>query len=861
MTRERAIRIVTLLALLGVAIAGDTLRPHDEYSVKGVSYDSALARRQLRTPVMQSRRFSLQFDVSAKDAQYDNLVQLSGQSGVSLRLEVQPPHRLMLMVFGIDAVPITLTDGFMLNRWHHISISGMPNGDFDIAVDRVVSHFSLPAVRQLQSSAEIGSKNFVFQFQTIDVGSGYSPPRPLNGRIANLSFTAEYVQQWLWPLTFLAAIAICAGVLWCLWPWVAATRLPELGSSDIVIFLLLAGATGIGFLAYALAGKWAIWLAIGIGTLIAVLIAEVTRRRAFTGRPAAIAAALLVAAAAASLVTLPNALIPIRMFAAWPLLTAFSITLIFCMSAKLLESVDAAAPVHAYARFVLWIPYVIFALLALRTDSIFAPINALHWDYFVGPIRALREGGWLLWSVPSQYGFLTVLIPSVLPIQPAVDAFYWFQAFTEFAIAAVFYRTLYSVLGVHWLAAFLLVAAFFFLADPLLIGPSAYPSMGAVRFFWCYVLLAISAANFLGDRPSITRFARYGALAWIAGMFWSAESAVYSTVIYFTPLCVHLALTATKYSIKGAARAAFDLLLIPLIGALLALGLCEAVYLVALGHAPDWSMFIAYSRSYGSGYGERPIPYYGPLWLIMLILFGGAAVFVSLRNRKIAAPAYAVATALSVVWIVSSYYVGRAYPVVVTMLSPLLVFAIFTIIRAGRTLGGPQLQTAIAFPLIVLGLLSSFWNAGIPGLARSLATPNVVAWVRLPEVNRELAGVLRRAKIDPSTPVVYYDTWVAMPRASNGPFERNWLPTPLQDLEDPVPVAMRDEVITRFLDRKLMPGYFIEATGGTNSPQAAHSWKVLLSRFYAIHEVVRSENYRVLKLTPRALSKAGSSVE
>ncbi len=750
LTRERLIRIIILFVILAVAVAGDALRPQREYSVRGIGYASTAGPRDIRTPVSSASRFVMQFDVLVRDDQYDNLVEVSGRSGVSLRLEVQPPHKLLLMVFGIDEVPRTITNGFTLDRWHHVAITGLANGDFDIALDGMVSHFVLSSVRPVPSSAEIGSKNFAFEFVNIIVGSGYSPPRPLNGRINNFSFVAHYVQHWWWPLTILVALGICVGVVWSLWPWLVLIQRPDFASADILIFLVLAGATGFGFFAYAVAGKWAIWLAIGIGTAAAALLGQRAHRRVFTGRAATIVSGLLLAAAAASLITLPNALVPVRIFVEWPLLSAFITTAFACISAIFLESFTDA-PQRPALRWVAWIPYLAFALLALRTDSMFAPINALHWDYFVGPIRALREGGWLLWDVPSQYGFLTVLIPSVLPAQHAIDAFYWFQAAAEFAAAAIFYRTLYAVLRVHWLVAFALVVAFFFLGDPLLIGPSPYPSMGAVRFFWCYVLLALAAANFLGARPSMTRFARAGGLAWIIGMLWSAESAVYTSVIYFTPLFLQVGAVARESrSLQKTASVAFHIAGLPIAGTLLAAGVIEAVYFAALGHGPDWSMFIAYSRSYGGGYGERPIPYFGPIWLISLILFGGASIFAGLRNKKIAAPSYAVATALAVVWIVSSYYVGRAYPVIITMLSPLLIFAIFTTIRAGQALGKPPLQVAVAFPFVALLLVSTFGNPGVPALLKSVAVPNVAAWSRLPEVNDELAGLLRRANIDPN---------------------------------------------------------------------------------------------------------------
>lgn len=857
MSRNLFLRVPILFAVLLIALALDAFRPKGDYSLTGVNYDSSsVAPFEIRTPVNFPDHFDLGLDVLANDAaNFEDIVQASGPSGPALRLAIDPPGRLVLAPFGIDTVPITLRDTFTLHRWHHLAIRGMNDGSFSVAVDGTVTHFEMSAIQQIQSSAEIGSKDFTFRFGRIQIATG-NVGAALNGKIANLSFSSKYVEILPWPVAVLGGALVAAAVLLLLWPWLRCIRLPEPSSSDFVVLAAVAVSTALGFVGAAAGlpeGNWLILLAMGAGTILGVILAARFRTWRLT-QNAVVVLSCITIIAAASLLTLPNLIVTARMFGRWPLTSAFCLALAFCVAALALDaSARRATPTKARS-WLAWIPYALFAILALRTDSVFYPINALHWEYVLGPIRALHEGGWLLWDVPSQYGFLNVLIPAALPIHPAVDAFYWFQAATFFAASAIFYRTLYVVLGMNWLAAGAIVTAFFFLADPLLIGPTPYPSMSAVRFLWCYALLAMAATIFLGERPSVARFVRYGTLPWIVGLLWSAESAIYTTVIFFTPLLASVIFFSQQgTSLRAKARAAVELFALPVAGAVAAFGVVEAIYYIALGHGPDWSMYIAYIRSYGAGFGELPIPFYGPAWAIASILFGGAAAFVMVRREDTEGPAYAVATAMAVVWIVSSYYFGRAFPIVLTMLSPLLVFAVFTIVRAGSTLGKTPVVAVASVPLIALGLVSAFWNANIPTVLPKIARPNVDAWVKLPQADPELSSLLSGARIARTTPVVYYDYWVAMPRAADGPYELNWLPAPLQALDDPIPAAVREKIITRFVERHHTSGYLVQVTGKVNVPVLdAKPWITLLSRYYHVKEVAQSQNYRILQFSLRA---------
>lgn len=844
--------------IAAAAFSLDIFRPQANYAIHGLRYDSASSSPYtVHTPVQFPTTFDLRFDALAYRVPSGDAVQAFGLGGPSLEFHVFRSGVAAVMLFHMHT-PIPIIDNFTAHKWRHFDIRKIDDEHFTVSVDRSVQHFLLPDLHQSQSSAEIGWKDFAFRFGTIVVGGGgnlgsnaglWPNSAQWRGKIAHLSFTSRYVEVIPRPESLAVGLAIAAALLWLFWPWLACVRLPSFTGSDAIVFATTAVFTGVGYCVYLLRlppGHWAILLGCGAGAIAGAVLAKRLRfEPALPQSVQRILLALAVLFATGSLALLPNSITMVRMFWRWPLASTVCLVVGLCVTALALDACREPARHSRARRWAVLLPYAVFALLAIRCDSLIAPINTLHWEYVLGPMRALRDGGWLLWDVPSQYGFLNVLIPAFIPLHPVMEAFYAFQALVLFVASAVLYRTLCAALRLPWVVAALVVVVFFYLADPLLIGPSPYPSMSSVRFLWSYILLAVAANNFLGERPSIDRFVRTATPAWIVALLWSAESAIYATVIFFTPVLISI-LRRRQDPLSLRETPAVKLVGLPIVLAAAAFWLVDVYYIARLGHSPDWSMYVMYILSYGSGFGEIFIPLYGPIGVVLLVLAAGAASFAALRRKGMEAPAYAAATAFSLIWIVTTYYVGRAFPVVVSMLTPLIIFAAFTIFRANAGNVRSPLVAAIIAPLLALGAISTFWNANIPYVAPQIASLSLNAWIHFPTVDPELASLLARAGVDPSKPVVYYGGWVAMPRVDAGPFDRNWLPTPLQELETPIAAYTAHEIVKRYVARHQAPGFFIQSLDGSPAPQA---WIDLISHFYNVKVVDQSVHYRIYKMT------------
>jgi len=545
-------------------------------------------------------------------------------------------------------------------------------------------------------------------------------------------------------------------------------------------------------------------------------------------------------------------------FNARPIIIVFCISLAFTyinisfgrMVAKWWIVCAKAVDKFHLARFAGAFYYFIIGMFALRVDELRVGGASFHWSYFALPVQAVRDGGWLLWDVPSQYGFLSILLPAFLPISSAWNALYAFQALTLFIAAALFFNTLYWRLGWPRLFAFVLVIAAFFAADPALVGPAAFPSSSAMRFLWCYVLLAVGSAVFFGKRPVMAEYIRGGTIPWLAGMLWSAESAIYVTAMLFGPLAMHGMIgLMSKAGRKTVLIETGALLLYPILWLGIVVAMFCVIYLARIGHLPDIRMYFQYGSAYAAGFGALPVVWDGPIWIFALVLAGGLAGIVmgGYRRDSLEGPAGAAAVAIACAWVVASYYVGRAAPSNVTALLPLLCFAMAIILSASAKEGNiSRLQVAVALPLFAIAL-TSLWQRGTLQLfGRLRPFPQSVVPL-LPRADPELLSLMNEAHISLESRVTYYGYAAAMPTIGDAndreSFERPWLFGPPQLLEKPINSERRALIFARFAERHHEPGFFVQKRG--EAEDRADEWLSLISSEYRVTATYVSDHYRI----------------
>jgi hypothetical protein len=361
----------------------------------------------------------------------------------------------------------------------------------------------------------------------------------------------------------------------------------------------------------------------------------------------------------------------------------------------------------------------VIGAMAFRTDGldpVWCPRH--HWAAVVGPAELVRQGGWLLWDVPAQYGFLSTLTLALLPCRTVLESLYFAQAALQFTAAVLFYgafRSLSAGLVNQCFALLLTVAAVFLVAgDPIvLVGPSLWPAIGAFRFIWVHLLLGILFWWLRRSDQAAPRGMLWtGCAVWLLGVLWSFESAVYCSVTWL-PLYGWLVLTGSPASEAGGPKLRERLwqgrwwFLLPPVLLLSAVSLVTLYYWVHLGLFPDWRAFNEHAVSFRNGFMSIPIYSTGPVWALVLVYCAFATTAAATARRKGVALLLGGGGAL---WAVSSYYVGRSHPVNVGNLLPVFCVGAMLALYCATRFNSPSLPLVKAslVPLLTIILASTY---------------------------------------------------------------------------------------------------------------------------------------------------------
>lgn len=489
---------------------------------------------------------------------------------------------------------------------------------------------------------------------------------------------------------------------------------------------------------------------------------------------------------------------------------------------------------------------IISSVLALRSDSLFLGSAEFHWSYYTGVIQTIRSGGELLWSAPSQYGFLNILLPSLMP-WTSRNSFFIFQAVLFFVVTFIIIRTIYK--SFKHTGAFILLSltclSLFYFADPSLIGPALFPSSSAVRFFWCYILIYVILLEYQ------KRTLLNGGIKWIVtvvyifGALWSAESMLYTTAIYATYLLA-CAISISKLKVNSAFIFLFKNISVIFIAGIVV----NIAYMAITGHFPDWDMYFMYAFNYAQGYGELVIKPWGIHWAVILAL--SSIVFISSRLYSVKKyNEWIVSTVCFVsLWALTSYYVGRAVTNNLTAILP-IIFYIFIVISSvlmdSKFFTYRLLLNAVFLPWIIVGIIGGIGNPQfIERIQKFKYAENINSKSFRPD--RELGSILEALGASKGTRIVYYGEPYNNPVISNkkggymDPIAG--MPIPMTLLEEPISEVKRGVIIERFMNKLNEPVYLIHKEN--ENMERFLSWKKFLEQnFFVEKKKISNAGYEV----------------
>lgn len=480
----------------------------------------------------------------------------------------------------------------------------------------------------------------------------------------------------------------------------------------------------------------------------------------------------------------------------------------------------------------------LIAMASVRTDHIFGLGEMFHWLSYTGPAESVRQGGWLLWDVPSHYGFLSILTLAWLPTATAWQSLFVVNALFNFLIALMIFflfRALRPGLLNLCFALAMTLAAVFFRSGlaPYYLGPNHLPNIGGLRFFWCFVLVAILFWEYRHDDASGRWQRRYfwgGSLVWLIGTLWSSESAVYCSVIWLPAFALLVwrraaASVGSETSFKTRLRASARWLLLPLQLLFGALVLITSFYFLRLGHAPDWRSFLEYAWEYSGGFMALPMNITGEVWVLILIFCALATTAVYfLRERPASRALPLILGAGGGFWATCSYFVSRSHPNNVHNLSAIFCGVIglmlYLLARERKDALWSILVRSSFVPILTIVLVAVFANKG--ALTDYILSPQssyLKVEQLIPISDPELDTLLNSAGVKPNDPIVYVgqsdllvlSAWTFAPGDKSEVLTtyRSWLPIPLYSFV-PLKDERRTTYLSRFASRTRLGGWLIE---------------------------------------------------
>ena len=317
---------------------------------------------------------------------------------------------------------------------------------------------------------------------------------------------------------------------------------------------------------------------------------------------------------------------------------------------------------------------VISSFLSFRTDYLYLQEEGFHISFFVAPVIAQMEpnGFRLLSDQPSQYGFLNILLPSLLSFKNGLNSFHIFQSSMMVLTIVISYLIILKAqIKLNKVFFYLFFTILFFLSDPTLIGPNPYPSSSILRFFPVYLLI------FLNESFDLNPFNKFShtkiiLLSFIFSLsfLWSIESFCYVAfpfVIYsLMSLYNSYEINRLKILVRNIFKIFFLFLLI--------VGLTLILYKITYNlDQINIKMIFLSVLAYGEGYMTVSLTPFSPMLIIALPIFLIISKINNLENFKLNFYLLLMIGLLS-------YFFGRAVPNNILALWPIyfLCFGLVT---------------------------------------------------------------------------------------------------------------------------------------------------------------------------------------
>ncbi len=397
-----------------------------------------------------------------------------------------------------------------------------------------------------------------------------------------------------------------------------------------------------------------------------------------------------------------------------------------------------------------------------------------HLSFFIGPADLVKKGGWLLWDVPSQYGFLNILLIAKFPGLSSWEALRVVMAGCQVFAASFIFLVLFAshrnwpgfvcALGLSVCTVFLWPGWALSLS-----GPEGVPSTSAFRFLWLYVLLAVTLwesrlTNTNSEVKNTFAPLLGGSVAWVLATLWSAESCVYATATWI-PALVWSRFQLARM-IHGPAKnslavySTLKCLCLPFGLLFSTWALLAMIYHRAIGEVPDLLSYFEFARAYSAGFGTMPIQPAGAVWaLFTVFIIQSAALLFWIRKGNRSGQIKALG-GWGAVWAVSSYFISRSHDNNICNIVPILIASFGVTFFSQTSEQSPSELKVLRLALVPLLTVLTFlpfseeneWKLYAKSVWRSV---NQSIQTRRPQYGPGLSKLFHQAGVQPHDHVTY----------------------------------------------------------------------------------------------------------
>ena len=488
-----------------------------------------------------------------------------------------------------------------------------------------------------------------------------------------------------------------------------------------------------------------------------------------------------------------------------------------------------------------------FLFLSFRHDTIFIPGAEYHWSYFTGVLQGINNAGWLLWDTPSQYGFLNIIIASLFKSSSSWQSFYLFQGSLLFLVSTTIFFTLVKKMNlsfIYKILFFLIITLALYFADPAYIGPYPFPSSSVVRFFGIYAFIIVSLYFTVFSIRQAVSFS----IVWIIAFLWSAESALYVSSIYIFVLTAYL---IRKNSFSNFSSIYKYYLVLPLFFLFIGILFISTYYRLNIGVYPDYLLFIEHAIGYAGGHGYVPFDLYGPGNILLLLYVGIFYIFLQhpLNNKKNNEYFSTIIIMLASIWAIGSYYVGRPVPQNITAVIPilLLIILISNYIIDFKSFKYNHLSKIISVCFVFI-ILTPILNTQLYETLKNIDSGEINIQDNIYESSKDIENLFLEIDIEEYDKLVFYGDSATQPIFSGdlSKFNNtNWLPIPLQLLENPIAEERKVVLIDRYLCRnKTSRGLLLADVSSAILPRL-NKFLINFSSYYTIKLVSVNNGLRL----------------